>query len=272
MRARNRMIDTVQKWLEGEGFPLEMHVAAEFRKAGFEVRQSSHYVDAETGKGREIDVVARDPDPMGIVEIYFAIECKSSKKPWVLLTSPDTLSGYNRIFAFGVLSEKAVDVFAQRILEFVETLPWLRKEDATGYAFRQAFGGQSDHAYSAAFSVAKACEYLVRPPERGYVAPFGLVFPVVVVDAPLIRCVLGRGSRLNLQEVDEGEFLFFAHLPRYFGSCIRVVTLQHLPVFAREAKRAARQFRAALKPEEEKIVASWHRSKHGSSEHNRTIP
>lgn len=266
------MIDTVQKWLEGEGFPLEMHVAATFRKVGFEVRQSSHYVDAETGKGREIDVVARDPDPMGIVEIYFAIECKSSKKPWVLLASPDTLSGYNRIFTLGVLSEKAVDAFAQRISEFLKTLPWLRKEGVAGYAFRQAFGGQSDHAYSAAVSAGKACQYLVRPPERGYVAPFVLAFPVVVVDAPLIQCVLGRGGRLNLQEVDEGEFLFFAHLPTYFGSCIRVVTLEHLPVFAREAKRAAEQFRAALKPEEEKIVESWHKSGQGSPEHDRTIP
>ena len=39
-----------------------MHTAAAFRAGGFEVRQSSHYVDPESGKGREIDVVALHPD------------------------------------------------------------------------------------------------------------------------------------------------------------------------------------------------------------------
>ena len=40
-----------------------MKTAAAFRAAGFEVRQSSYYIDQETGKGREIDVLAMDPDP-----------------------------------------------------------------------------------------------------------------------------------------------------------------------------------------------------------------
>lgn len=242
MRRRATVIDGVKKWLEGGGFPLEMHVAAAFRKAGFEVRQSSHYVDAETGKGREIDVLAKDPDFIGIIDIYFAIECKSSQKPWLLLASEDTVSGYNCIFAFGVLSEKATAAFGDRIREFVKTLPWLRKEGAVGYSFRQAFSEQSDRAYSAALSAAKACEHLVRPPDRRYVAPLVLAFPVIVVDAPLIQCSLRKDGQLDLQEVDQGEFLFFAHLPHYFGSCIRVVSSEHLAVFAREAKRNAEHF------------------------------
>ncbi len=42
--------EEVHTWLEGEGFPLEMRVAAAFRKAGFEVRQSDVYMDHESGK------------------------------------------------------------------------------------------------------------------------------------------------------------------------------------------------------------------------------
>jgi hypothetical protein len=61
----------VREWLEGEGFPLEMRVAAAFRKTGFDVRQSSFYMDPESGKGREIDVIATDPDYIGLVEIHF---------------------------------------------------------------------------------------------------------------------------------------------------------------------------------------------------------
>ncbi len=259
MKQQPTVISSVKKWLEGSGFPLEMQTAAAFRKEGFEVRPSSQYIDAETGKGREIDVLTslRDPDFLGIIEIYFAIECKSSPKPWVLLTSEDAASGYNRIFAFGVLSKKAKHAFVSRIHEFVETLPWFRKEGAIGYSFRQAFSKESDPAYSAALSAAKACEHLARPTDRRHVAPLMLAFPVIVVDAPLIQCSLREDGHLDLQEVDLGEFLFFAHLPHLFGTCIRVVRASRLASFAMEAKRNAEQFRTALKPEEEKIKESW---------------
>ena len=95
--------EEVHTWLEGEGFPLEMRVAAAFRKAGFEVRQSDVYMDHESGKTREIDVIATDSDYLGVVVTHFVIECKSSKKPWILLSSDDALSNYKNLLAFGVL-------------------------------------------------------------------------------------------------------------------------------------------------------------------------
>jgi hypothetical protein len=253
------MIDNVRQWLETQGFPLEMKTAAAFRHVGFDVRQSSHYVDSETGAAREIDVLATDPDFIGVVEIHFAIECKSSKKPWVLLASEHTLSNYNRLFALGVLTEQAIAAFGRHLRDVsdLDALPWLRKGGVTGYSFRQAFADRCDAAYSAAVSAAKACEYLVRPAERHYVAPFILAFPVIVIDAPLIQSSLQPDGQLRLQELDQGEFLFFARIPRYFGSCIRVVTSKHLAEFAGEAKKAAEHFRNALKPEEQKITESW---------------
>jgi hypothetical protein len=128
--------DKVRGWLESQGFPLEMRAAAAFRQVGFEVRQSSYYIDPETSKGREIDVLASDPDILGVVQIHLVIECKSHKKPWVLLASDDTLAGYNRKFSFGVLTERAIAAFAQRIREFLDSVPWFRKEGRTGYSFR----------------------------------------------------------------------------------------------------------------------------------------
>jgi hypothetical protein len=102
------MIPKIKDWLEKQGFLLEMTTAAAFPQAGFEVRQCSHYVDPDNGKSREIDVSARDPDFLGIVDIQFAVECKASKKPWVLLCSSQTLSGYNRLFAFAPMSDACV--------------------------------------------------------------------------------------------------------------------------------------------------------------------
>jgi hypothetical protein len=46
----------------------------------------------------------------------------------VLLASDDTLTGFNRIFAFGVLTKTAIRAFAERIKEFMDTQVWLRKE------------------------------------------------------------------------------------------------------------------------------------------------
>src|SRR5262245_57945867 len=101
-----------------------MRSAAAFRQAGFEVRQSCHYLDPETNQGREIDVLATDPDYLGVVEIHFVIECKATKKPWVLLASDDTLTGFNRIFTFGVLTKTAINTFVKRLKEFMDTQVW----------------------------------------------------------------------------------------------------------------------------------------------------
>lgn len=92
----------VLEWLQKTGFPLEMYAASTFRGAGFDVRQSATYADPDCAKGREIDVLAQDPDVLGLVEISFVVECKASLNPWVVLTSDDALSNYNRLFAFAI--------------------------------------------------------------------------------------------------------------------------------------------------------------------------
>jgi hypothetical protein len=80
-------IPKVREWLEKQGYSLEMEAASEFRKVGFEVTQSSYYIDPETAKPREIDVEAISGSSLGFVDVRFFI-CKSSDKPWVLLCSP----------------------------------------------------------------------------------------------------------------------------------------------------------------------------------------
>jgi hypothetical protein len=244
------MITKVREWLETQGFSLEMRTASAFRAAGFAVRQSSYYVDSETGKAREIDVLAIDPDFYGITEIHFIVECKSSTKPWVLLCSPYTLMGYNRLFALSASSAKARDVMAQEVvLKRLIKFPWYRKEGLmTGYALRQAFS-DTDVAYAAAIGVSKACAAFVQQ-NKSYA--FG--FAVIVIDAPLIRCFLAENGDVQLEEAQEGEFLFSGH---ELGACIRVVTATHLPAFALEARQVAAELRAVLKSEEDKIRAAW---------------
>ncbi len=251
------MIPKVTEWLEAQGFTLEMRTAAAFRAAGFEVRQSSHYIDPESGKGREIDVIAVDTDPLmlGVIEIGFIIECKSSKKPWALLSSPDTLVGYNRIRAFCVFSENAFDSLFTRFTELLERWPWLKKSGLAAYSVRQAMS-DSDVAYAAAVAVAKASNFYAHRPESKYASTI-FAFPIIVVNSPILECRLSENGQIEIQEVAEGEWLFFAQLPNFFGTCIRVVSIDRLPEFATEAKALALKIREDLKGEQDKILASW---------------
>lgn len=252
------MIENVANWLKKQGFLLEMETADAFRQAGFDVRQSTHYIDHETGKAREIDVLARDPDVLGIIDISFVLECKTSKKPWVLLCSGDTLSGYNRLFAFAPMSSECRRSFAERLPDLVDVVPWLKKESFAGFSFRQAHSEPAgDPAYGAAMAVASAVTEVVRDSRGEYRPPFRIAFPVIVVDAPLLECSLDESGSIRVTEISEGEFLFTGALSTDFGSCIRVVAAERIAAFASEAKQVADQIRHELHEEEARVRDSW---------------
>ena len=90
-----------------------------------------------------------------------------------------------------------------------------------------------------------------------YNPPYSIAFPVIVVDSPLLQCSLAQDGPIVLEEVRQGEFLFFAAFPRQFGSCIRIVTADYLSEFAIEAKQVADHIRDELKNEETKVRESW---------------
>ena len=56
MEKNSEIEKKLKKWLNEQGYPLEMQVAESFRKAGFDVSQSDYYLDPETNILREIDV------------------------------------------------------------------------------------------------------------------------------------------------------------------------------------------------------------------------
>jgi hypothetical protein len=193
------MLEKVAAWLEEQGYPLEMRTAAEFRKAGFEVTQSVLYKDRDTEKYRETDVFALDPDLVGVTQIAFVVECKAVKKPWLLLCGPDVLVGHNVVRSFAAVSDTVVNALseADQIIRLQRECPWFRGDDLTGYSLRSAFSDK-DIAYETALSVAKATnDFLRTKQEKGYTT-FVTVFPVIVLDAPLIRCSLANDGRIEL--------------------------------------------------------------------------
>jgi hypothetical protein len=150
----------------------------------------------------------------------------------------------------------------KNIVELKIKLPWIPKEGLTGYSLRQAHlqndKDKEDVAYSAAISVTKACHTHVVP-RNSMVGLFSCAFPVIVINAPLIRCVLDARGEMQLEEVEEGEFLFTGH---ELGTSIRVVTIAHLPTFATEAKQVAERLLAEHKADEEEFMRTSNRD-HG---------
>jgi hypothetical protein len=244
------MIEKIRTWLNEQGFPLEMRTASAFREAGFEVTLSNLYTDQDTQKPREIDVLAFVPDYVGVTRIGFFVECKSSKKPWLLLCDPEVLTGNNRFHAFAHVNENAIQAMVEEpAFSTLLKHQWLRKNELTGYSLRAAFS-ERDIAYDATTSVAKASMDFISG-AKDY-QQF-LAFPVIVVDSPLIRCSLDKHGGIGCKEVTQGELFFKYGQERPFRTCIRVVTLAALTEFAREAWQVAHFVRAQLLDAEAKL-------------------
>ena len=260
----NELSGKVLKWLGATGFPLEMAAASAFRSAGFDIAQSSAYLDPQTEKGREIDILATDPDLLGAITVNFVLECKATNKPWVVLTSSEAFANYNRLRAFGIMNEHASRALASRLpVKFGSLAQYIERPAHGGYGLRQAFCEDRDAAYAAAVNVLKAAQSIVRSSERSSVKSLAFVFPVIVVDAPIFECSLSDEDELDLKEVEESAFLFSTFLPDSVGCSIRVVRRTHLPGLAIALKQIANSIRTELKSEEDSIVAAWSESSAG---------
>src|SRR5258708_1417641 len=147
--------NAVEAWLAKQGFPLEMTVAAEFRKAGFSVIQSDFYEDPTTKTQREIDVVAHLQTYVAqqLIRISFVVECKVSRdKPWVLFTSDSAA-----LAEPASVAQRAASMFGRQFLfelchsTHIQNLPFFRQPARPGYALVQALrdAGAKDLSYEA---------------------------------------------------------------------------------------------------------------------------
>jgi hypothetical protein len=244
----------VLAWLDVGGFPLEMKAAAAFRHAGFEVRQSATYADPMTEKGREIDVLANDPDLFGFIDLATVVECKSSPNPWVVLTANDAMEGYNRLRTRAVFTDRAYLGLTRDSMHKLKVSPLLHAEGRCGYALRQAFSKGNDPGYEAAMAVVSACRGIFPPSTGSGAATVAAAMPVIVVNAPIFECELDLDGGLRLTEVQQSDFIFSARIPEYVSCTIRIVHIDAIGDTAKWAKQIVNQLRADLQPEERRIL------------------
>jgi hypothetical protein len=170
--------EKIRNWLRDQGYSLEMRTARAFREAGFDVSQIEHYIDHDTGKVRQIDVIASLSKTIDdtAVQVKLIIECKYivDTSPWIVLITPDAVDKYFYFSRFlkgqHPANWKKIDTFQGRfigkVIESLEQKGMLSafKVEKAGYTVKQTFldtdskKDQRDHAYEATLQVNKCVE------------------------------------------------------------------------------------------------------------------
>src|SRR5690606_18936177 len=100
-------------------------------------------------------------------------------------------------------------------------------------SLKQAFAGETDHAYTACMSALKAANSLVSDSEGQRLA---FAFPTVVVSTPIFEYSEGTNGQAIFTEVTASSFSFSAHLNGYSRAIIRIVSSQALDAHAQRCR------------------------------------
>ena len=219
-------------WFGKTGFPLEMHTARLMRQRGFSIESSAVYSDPETNKSREIDVLAWRRDASAVYACLFPIECKASKKPWIVLTSPNQEFSFAGLW-IGAYTKAAKTAFGPKVIEFVRIYGEVFGGFTGGFSLKQAFAGEQDHAYPACINALKACRSLCDSQDNSQIA---FAFPTIVVDTPIFELDQSPEGAVSVREVAFSHFNFSAHLNEYTKLVVHVVSKPALPEHAAKCR------------------------------------
>jgi hypothetical protein len=229
--------DSVRKWLDDQGYPLEMKVAEALRNAGIGWDHGRVYEDRSTEKVREIDVMGYlDYWGSPRFSIHLIMECKHAHgRPWVLFCTERTMLtplGYAISLPCTKGAKKIMAVMAP--IEAVQQMELFRQPDLVGFNFVRAHTDNRDVAFDAVRGVVTAA--LSTAAKIGKWKHNVLYVPIIVVDSPLMQCHLpANAGELALQEVQEGSLLYnpggkFGHV------VVRVIHINALPAFLEKVK------------------------------------
>jgi hypothetical protein len=244
--SESRVVASVRSWLAAQGYPLEMRTAAAFQRAGADVSQSQ-YILTSDGKSREVDVLARfwrmwpiltstelddmKPTSAHLFGLTAICECKSgprSQKPWIVFTSshhPIQSLPLLRFMRFGSSLGLKLLLEGARSATEIETLDIFKAPERCGYSLAVAHlksndnnigskkDANSDQGYDHAFgtlmkltATAKAAAAELES-TSALLVNF-LIFPVIVVDTPIVECWLDDTNQIQLQECDRATIVW----------------------------------------------------------------
>ncbi|MFE9577021.1 hypothetical protein ACFYO1_11605 [Nocardia sp. NPDC006044] len=258
--AEQDLTSKVAKWLQQQGYPLEMRTARELQSKNIWA-SLGHYEDAESGQLRETDVYARasrEEEDGPTLDIWLALECKTSRRnPWVLFT--DTVSPWTQrnLRTQRLCAPDDRRWLARATRSSTQSklpIPLLQGYAPFGYAVARALNrNNEDFAFGAMMSVGKAAAGIQKSlsSEASFFGDrnHSVIVPVLVIDAPLLQCQLKDDGSIGLQEIDRGTVVWKYRLsPDHPPSTvIRIVTPSVLPQLADDLNLTADNLFATLK-------------------------
>ena len=256
------------KWLETQGYPLEMQVASALQVAGFRISQSDYYRDPETRASREIDLVAvqqRVFDDL-LFRVTFTVECKTSRdKPWILFTSSRAGLAEPALVVQRAASPLGSTYLAQLVNDHdIAILPSFQIGDRPGYGLTQAFTSGQDVAYAAISTAAKAAFARTRRPPSRRPPSFGIceiAFPTIVIDGRLFEYYLTTEGQRIIAEIPQGTLLWRNPLVGMPHTIIHICTLGGLSSFVDGAKHTAGALLNAADRKGKRVFETWHKEK-----------
>jgi hypothetical protein len=206
------------------GFPLELRVSELLNNRGYYVANNLYYVDLDEDKGREIDIRALKNCDFKIEnERYYVrhcllIECKkSSKKPWVIFSSPET-SYDSEYFSVDCLGAD-FDTYSQEVGEAFDHLedihPFCRFK-RRGRSFFEPFrdNQSGETTFRALMSTAKASIGMRNSEFGSGLNSICFFYPMVVFEGQLFEAYLNN-SRVELNKTDSIIVSFFYESAKY---------------------------------------------------------
>jgi len=240
MEENQTLENRLSKWLETQGYPLEMRVERVLRKAGFKTIPSDYYIDLQSHDSREIDIYAhrqRDIEKT-LFRVSICVECKSSKeKPWVVFTSEEV-----SLAAPACVVQRASTPHGRAFLtsvcqnKNVQDLSMFQLPRRPAYSITQAFTSGNDVAYSACLSVSKCASSKANEDnqrlQRRAIAE--IVIPIIVIEGKLFESYLTEEGETVVTEIKSSTLLWRNRLTNAAHTIIKITTEDEFPNIVRD--------------------------------------
>lgn len=214
---------SVEAFLKKQGFPFEMYVAHELRKAGFDaVYQSILFSDPYTQKTREIDVIAyftKHLDLHHSIQIKIIIECKHATTPWILFSSEQ--EGFENLgsryfYCCNTLGQKLFD--ETDIYEALLGSSLFKIDRCLGYGLAEVdtkdrTKKEEKNSYDAIMKLIaillyeQKVEHEKEQLERN-IAEYIIYVPVIAIEGSLYKASYLGDENIDIEKIDEGQLVY----------------------------------------------------------------
>ncbi len=204
---------TTIDFLKRNGYPFEMKVAKEFQKVGLSVAQSFVYTDSNTQLSREIDVIAlyRGVTAEQIVyDVWFIIECKYAKTPWVLFSSQTNRFMSSSLYSYNDDGKRWLEHLACKD-EFNNFFVLDKNE---GYGLTATSGKDEEknrepNRNSGYDAIQKILSFL-KSESAIALSPvgFAMFVPIIAMRGKLFKSKLDEDDEIDCEEIDEAQLYY----------------------------------------------------------------